>query len=220
MEMFIRVVEARLEFALAAPEGSRGAELFDQLEQVNEDLRARAYDQSRGQSSVRESSGSTVSTRRTLLKRMDAIYQTVRVLALDRTDLKDKFLTPHGINQQALLTLARTYGNDAFPLRADLIRRGLGADFIADLDAAAIAFDAALKKRMQGRDLRIAATAEINRLIALGLRLVRELGVIVRNTYADDPSKLALWESVSHVEKIPRRSRPGDDDNQPPPAED
>ena len=169
---------------------------------------------------MRESSGSTVSTRRTLLKRMDAIYQTVRVLALDRTDLKDKFLTPHGINQQALLTLARTYGNDAFPLRADLIRRGLGADFIADLDAAAIAFDAALKKRMQGRDLRIAATAEINRLIALGLRLVRELGVIVRNTYADDPSKLALWESVSHVEKIPRRSRPGDDDNQPPPAED
>ena len=50
------------------------------------------------------------------------------------------------------------------------------------------------------------------------MSIVREIGVIVRNVYAKDPSKLALWESVSHVEKVARRSRPKDDgDNAPPP---
>jgi hypothetical protein len=63
MEMFIRVLEDRSEFALAAPEGSRGAELFDQQGQLVEELRARAYDLSRGRSSARESSGSTALTR-------------------------------------------------------------------------------------------------------------------------------------------------------------
>jgi hypothetical protein len=218
MEMFIRVLEDRTEFALAAPEGSRGAELFDQQGQLVEDLRARAYDQSRAQSSTRESSGSTALTRAELVRRLDAIYQTVRVLALsNRPDLEDKFRSPRDINDQALLTLARTYGTDAFPLKADLIKRGLGADFIADLDAAALAFDSALNKRTQVRDLSIAATAEINRLLSHGLRLVRELGVVVRNTYADDPSKLALWDSASHVEKPPRRVRPKSDGNQTPP---
>jgi hypothetical protein len=220
MEMFIRVLEDRPEFALAAPEGSRGAELFDQQRQLVEDLRARAYDQSRGRSSARESSGSAALTRAELVRQLEAIYQTVRVLALDRPDLEDKFRSPRALSNQALLTLARTYGTDAFPLKADLIKRGLGADFIADLDAAANAFDAALNKRTQARDLTIAATAEINRLTTHGLRLVRELGVIVRNAYTNNPSKLALWDSASHVEKPPRRSRPNGNGNQPqPPAQ-
>ena len=160
MEMFIRVLEDRSEFALAAPAGSRGAELFDQQGQLVEDLRARAYDQSRGQSSARESSGSTALTRDELVRQLDAIYQTVRVLSPNRPDLEDKFRSPRDVNDQALITLARTYGTDAFPLKAELIRRGLSADFIADLDAAALAFDAALNKRTQGRGLTIAATAE------------------------------------------------------------
>ena len=33
------------------------------------------------------------------------------------------------------------------------------------------------------------------------MRTVRELDALVRNTFADDPSTLAAWESASHVER-------------------
>jgi hypothetical protein len=45
---------------------------------------------------------------------LEAIYQTVRVLALDRPDLEDKFRSPRALCFEALLTVARTYGYDAF----------------------------------------------------------------------------------------------------------
>jgi hypothetical protein len=74
MEMFIRVYENRPEFALAAPEDSHGADLFEQLGQIIEDLRSRAYDQSRGQSCVRESSASTAATRDVLFRKLQAHF--------------------------------------------------------------------------------------------------------------------------------------------------
>lgn len=220
-EMFIRVLENRAEFPLAAAEGSYGAELYDRLGQVNEDLRSHAYDQSRGQSSVRESSGSTAAAREELLRQLDMIYRTVHVTASKRPELEGKFRWPHDVPDQDLIILARTYGNDAFPLKAELIKRGLGADFIADLDAANVAFDTALNGRTQARARQVAATAEIDRALDRGLELVRELRVVVRNIYAEDPAKLALWESLSHVEKPTRRGRKKKSSgNQPPPTQD
>jgi hypothetical protein len=182
-----------------------------------EDLRASAYEQSRGQSSVRESSGSVDVTRGELLRRLDAIYQTAHVTAFIRPELEDKFRSPRGINDQALLTLARTYGNDAFPLKAEFVKRGLGADFINELAEAAQGFEAALNERTQGRGKHVAATAGIDRLIDCGLQIVRVLRVLVLNAYAADPAKLALWESASHVEKPSHRTRNHGDGNQPPP---
>jgi len=222
MEMFIRVVENRAEFALAALEGSYGAGRLEKLVQVNEDLATHAYEQSRGESFGRGSSGSVEATREELERQLDAIYQTVRILVPGRPELKGKFLPPRDIGNRALVTLARTYGNDAFPLKADLIERGLRADFIADLDAAAIALDTALNEREKGLGRQHGATAGIDELTARGLSLVRELRVLVRNAYAKDPVKLALWKSVSHVEKPPRRSRKkkgNGGDPPPPPAQ-
>lgn len=221
MEMFIRVHENRPEFALAAPADSHGAALFEQLGQVIEDLRARAHDQSRGQSSVRESSGNKAAARKELLRQLDAIYRTARVIAYDKPGLKGKFRTPRGLGSQGLLTLARTYVTDALPLKDEFVKRKLGANFLADLEAADLALKVATNERTQGRGRQVAATAEIDRLIDRGQHLVRELHVVVLNTYAEDSSKLALWESASHVEKPPRRARSkGDGNPTPPPAED
>ena len=217
MEMFIHVHENWPEFSLASPPNSRGAELFAQLTQVIEDLRGQAYNQSRAQSSVRESSAATAAARDELMRQLLAIYKAAPILAFTRPELEDKFRSPHNLNDQALLTLAATYGNDAFPLKAEFIKRGFGADFINELSEAAQAFEAALNARTQALGRQVEATAAIDELIESGLRIVRELGVIVRNTYAQDPAKLALWQSASHVEKPSRRARPKGEGNQPPP---
>ncbi len=206
-EMFIRVQENRAQFAAAFPDGSFGAELFAQLVEVIEGLRSHAYEQSRGRSSVRESVGSKAAARDELLRRMEAISRTARVMAFTMPGLDDKFRLPRGVTDQALLTLARTFGNDAFPLKAEFIKRGLAADFIAELDEASNAFDTAINRKAQGRGKHVAATAAIDEMIERGLRVVREIGALVRNTYDADPSTLAAWESASHVERPIRKGR-------------
>jgi len=206
-EMFIRVRENRAQFAAAFAQGSYGAELFAQLDTVVEGLRAHAYEQSKGRSAVRESVGSKAATCDELRRRMEAISRTARVMAYTVPGLDDKFRMPGRIGDQALLTLARTFGNDAFPLKAEFIKRGLAADFIAELDEAATAFDAAINRKTQGRGKHVAATAAIDELVERGLRVVREIGALVRNNYAEDPSTLAAWESASHVERPTRRGR-------------
>ena len=148
------------------------------------------------------------------MRQLDAVRQTARITGLP--GLKDKFRSPHDVPDQGLLTLARTYANDCLPIEAELIKRGLGIDFVEDFSRAAQAFDAALDERTQGLGKQVAATAEIDRHIERGLSLVREMGVIVRNVYARDPAKLTLWESLSHVEKAGRRSHPTDDDDSEP----
>lgn len=211
MEMCIRVNENRQAFPLAAAEGSHGAGLFDELSQAVEDVRSSAYEQSRSQSAVRESSAHVEATREELERQLDTIRKTVRITGIP--GLEDKFLPARHVPDQGLVTLARTYGNDAFPIKADLIKRALGADFINDLSEASQAFDSALNVRTQQLARQVEATAELEQKIERAMSIVRELGVIVRNVYAKDPAKLALWESVSHVEKTGRRSRPDEDDD-------
>ena len=214
--MCIHVGETRQAFPLAAAEGSRGAEIYVELGQIVEEIRSSAHEQSRAQRSVREIAATIDATREVLERQLEAIRKTVRSTGI--TGLEDKFLPARHIPNQGLLTLTRTYGNDAFPLKAELVKRGLGADFIDDLLAAAQAFDAVLNEKAKRLGKQIAAMAELEQKIERGLRLVRELSVIVRNVYAGDLAKLALWESASNVEKIGHRSRREEaDDTQPPP---
>lgn len=206
-EMFIRVREYGTQFAAAFPAGSYGAELFGQLGEVVEGLRLHALDQSKGRSSVRESTASKSSGRDELTLRMDAVSRTARVIAFTMPGLESKFRMPRGIGDQALLTLARAFAADAEPLKAEFIKRGLPTDFIQDLNDAADAFDAAINQKAQHRGKQVAATAAIDEMIGRGVRTVRELDALVRNTSADDASALAAWESASHVERPTRRGR-------------
>jgi hypothetical protein len=206
-EMFIRVREYGVQYASAFPEGSYGAGLFGQLGEVVGGLKAHALEQSKGRSSVRESSASKSAARDELLRRMDAIGRTARVIAYTTPGLDDKFRMPRGIGDQALLTLARTFTADAEPLKTEFTKRGLAANFIQELNEAADDFDAAINHKVQHRGKQVAATAAIDGMIGRGVRIVRELDAFVRNTMADDPSALAAWESASHVERPTRRGR-------------
>lgn len=218
-EMCIRVIENRQQFSLAEADGLDGAGLFDKLGLAVEEIRSSDYDQSRAQSSMREISTRVEKKRETLEGKMETIRRTLRSTGL--SGLENKFLPTRNVTDQNLLTLSRTYGSDAFPIKADLIKRGLGADFINDLSVAAQEFDEALDDREKQLVKQKEATLQLEGKIEGAVRIVRELGVIICNVYTEDSSKVALWESVSHVEKVPRRARQKEDDgSQPaPPAQ-
>jgi hypothetical protein len=204
--MFTRVHEYSMQYAAAFPAGSYGAGLFAQLGEVIEALKAHALEQSKGRSSVRESSASKSAARDELVRRMEAVSRTARVMAFTVPGLEDKFRLARGLGDQPLLTLARTFADDALPLKAEFIKRGLPTDFVEELREAADDFDAAINRKTQGRGKHVAATAGIDDLVGRGLRTVREIDAVVRNTLAADPSALAAWESASHVERPARKS--------------
>jgi hypothetical protein len=205
-EMFVRVHEYGSQYAAAFPAGSYGAGIITKLGEVIEGLKSLALDQSKGRSSVRESSASKAAARDELVRRMEAVTRTARVMAFTVPGLEDKFRLARGVGDQPLLLLARTFADDAEPLKAEFTKRGLASDFVEELREAADNFDAAINRKSQGRGKHVAATAGIDDLVERGIHVVRELDALVRNTFAADPSALAAWESASHVERPARKS--------------
>lgn len=207
LEMFIRVREFGTQFAAAFPAGSYGAGLFEKLGEVVEELKTHALQQSKGQSSARESSASKSSARDELLRRLDAISRTARVIAYATPGLENKFRMPRGIGDQALLTLSRSFASDAEPLKDEFTKRGMAANFIQELNELAEDFDGTIDQKVQHRGKHVAATAAIDEMVERGVRIVRELDALVRNLLGEDASALAAWASASHVEKSTRRAR-------------
>ncbi|PYS81100.1 MAG: hypothetical protein DMF67_17985 [Acidobacteria bacterium] len=208
LEMFRRVRELGPEHAAQFPADSYGGGLFVSLDTVIKGLEEHALRQSTGQSTVREGTSSKAAVRDELWRRLEAISRTARVIAFTSPGLEDKFRLPRGIGDEALLQLARTFASDAAPLKDEFIRRGLAATFIEDLNEEAEAFEAAITRKAQGRSAHVSASAEIDDLIERGMRTVRELDALFRNTFADDPATLAAWQSASHVERrVPRHAK-------------
>src|SRR2546423_13985244 len=116
-EMFIRVKGFFAERMAQFPAGSYGRELFERLGEVIEELEEHALRQSTGKSSAREGTSSKSVLRDELMRRLDAISRTARVIAYTTPGLESKFRVPRGIGDQALILLARAFASDAAPLK-------------------------------------------------------------------------------------------------------
>jgi hypothetical protein len=77
--------------------------------------------------------------------------------------------------------------------------------FNADIEQ----FEQAIARKIQGTEAHVAATASIDELIDRGMKVVRELDVIMRNTLAGEPATLASWLTASHVKRLnSKKERP------------
>jgi hypothetical protein len=122
--------------------------------------------------------------------------------------MEDRFRTPGSVSDQVLLGVARGFATDALPLKTELINRGLPANFLDDLNSDIAAFEQATLRQAQGTETRVAATAGIEDQFDDALSLLRELGPIMVNMFADDPTVLAAWTSASHIERPARKAAP------------
>lgn len=122
--------------------------------------------------------------------------------------IADKFRLPRNRNDADLLNKARAFATEAAPYNADFQAYGLPPTFIADLTAAADAFEASFSNTAAATAEHVAATAETGESIRRGMVAVRILDGIVKNKYSGDVGKLAAWISASHVEKAPKKKTP------------
>lgn len=207
-EAFLRVREFGAAHAAQFPQNSFGAEKFGALGAVIAGLDAHASTQVAGRNTAQQGTTSKAAARDELRRDLEAISRTARSMAFDTPGLEDKFRLPRVLKDQELLSTARAFTVEAQPLAAEFARRGLPADFLADLASDIESFEQAINQKTDGRAAHVAATAAIDDLIEDGVKHLRQLDAVVRNIFADDPAALAAWVSASHVERAPRRRRP------------
>jgi hypothetical protein len=150
---------------------------------------------------ARQSTTTKAVARANLLEDLEAITRTARAMALDTPGLEDKFRLPRGVGDTALLNLARAYLSDAQPLKPEFLKYAMPEDFLEDLQSDINALEAASSTRNSTTANRLSATAGIDESLAKGLKAVRQLKAVVKNKYRNNPAKLAVWASVSHVER-------------------
>lgn len=207
-ETFLSVREYGTVQSALFPSSSHAGEVLTELNDIINQIEAQASAQSSGKMSVRESVQSKAATRDELRRSIEAICRTASVMAFTIPGLANKFRIPAGLKDQEMLTLARSILTDAPPYQSEFIKRGLKAVFLEELGAQANRFEEAITRKIRGKETHVTATATLDHLIERGLRCLRELDVIMRNTFADDPASLAAWLSASHIERhVPRAKK-------------
>ncbi len=218
LEMFIRVREFGIEHAAQFPPTSFAGEQLLIVDTAINALERHASVQSSGRSTVRQSATSKAVARDELMRDLEAISRTARMMGKTIPGLEDKFRIPHNQSNQTVLAVARAALSDALPFKTEFIRRGMPANFMEDLESDIDVLDEAITRKAQGAGAQVAATAAIDTEIERGMNAVRELDPVMRNTFNSDPATLAAWQSASHVERPPRRSTPPPPTTPTPPA--
>lgn len=139
---------------------------------------------------------------------MLAISDAAHSLALLGTaGLDGKFHMPRNHGAQDILNTARAFKKDATPLAAQFTGVGLPADFLTQLDAHISDYETAISAKTSGLKAQAGATGGIEDTAHKAAIALHVLNTVVRNTYKNDPQKLAEWVVASHVERhtpVPR----------------
>lgn len=207
LDMFIRVREYVQSMLAQFGPTSFVAQLLATLVGVINQLETHTSAQVSNRSAAQEGTLSKSAAYDELLRALQAICRTARAIALTKPTIIEKFRMPYGLSDQEFLAAARAIAANAQPLEAEFIKRGHPPDFLADLQEDIDQMEEAIARRAQSSTAQVESTAAIDDLMDEGMNAVRELDPIMRNTYANDPVKLAGWISASHVERTSRRTQ-------------
>jgi hypothetical protein len=216
LEMGMRVRDFGAMHPALFPAGSRGAELLAALGPLLDQLDTLAAAQASGVTNTREATKAKANARTKLKKSLKAIQLTAAGLSVKTPGVADKFRLPNKITDQSLLASGRAFAKDALPRKAEFITLEMPASFITDLDAVITHFETTLTDARTAKDARVAATADMQSLMAQVLENIEELRAYMRNKLRDDDGLLTAWLAASRVEK-PRK---GPSKSKKPPTKD
>lgn len=131
---------------------------------------------------------------------MQNIADMWRPMAKNHGGAANKFRMPNG-SDQLLIDTGGSFIEEATPLEADFIARGMPAGFIADLTALRDAFAASIQESQTAKIERVGANAGFSEPIERCREAVEDIDPIVKMVYRANPSKRAEWLVASHVER-------------------
>jgi hypothetical protein len=223
-EMFIRVVPFILGLGGIFPAGSIVAVQLAVLQGVIAAIDALTGEQTTGIAEARFGFNSKDTARENLREMLSEISRTARSMVYAFPGINLKFRMMRGDSDLKMLALGRSFLTEATPLKDPFIEYGMdtysdeetNTNFLTILQELVDDFEQSLSAAGTAIDAHVAATAEIGAEIRKGMIAVRIIDGVMKNKFRNDVGKLAAWLSASHVEKIPRRTKP-DESNQPNP---
>lgn len=128
------------------------------------------------------------------------ISRIARAASADRPELLARFqLARDGVDRHGFIANARALLQEARHEQALFQAYGVSGTFLADLEAAILAYDAVEEERNASRAQRVGATADIAGLCGEVLKAVRRLDAMNRNRFQHDRERLAAWTSARNV---------------------
>jgi len=119
--------------------------------------------------------------------------------------IAEKFRIPNSnASHAAFRTSASEMLDQARANQELLVKHGLSATLLDELDAALKEFDASLRETDDGKQSHVAARAEMKGLSDEIMRLVGMLDGFNRYRFHHDPELIVAWESAKHVVTGPR----------------
>jgi hypothetical protein len=164
-----------------------------------------------------QGTGNRREARAALNEQIGVISDTSETIALDYPEFKNKFRRLRtNINDQNLLTTARSFYNEALPHKARFIEYGMKDTFLDTFNNTINKFEQSINQQNQGKGGSSANNAAINAALDAAEADLDRLDTAFSNHFADDPAALAEWEIAHHLQSGPKK--PKTQTPPPPPA--
>lgn len=200
-EMFQNVAEFAANHAADFPADSIGPESLATLRRVIDNLKKFDANQNSQAGNGRRHTALKNTVRESLIDDLRAIARCARSISRRIPALDQKFKLSGKPNNLTILSVARTFADDAEPYVGEFTRYGLPSNFLTDLRADIAAFErAGLDQTTTALAVTTAADAIDNEIFD-GLEAVHDLDTLTRVVFRDDANMLGQWARVSHVER-------------------
>jgi hypothetical protein len=200
------------------PEGSKAATLSASVKQNIVRLVELDVIRSSSMSRHKQATAARRHAHRLLDGLVRKVVGTAEGFAHERPDTEGMFVRPQGnTSSQTLISDGRSIAEKAASLVGLFTEDGLSTTFVNEMRSHADSLEHAMQLQTESAGERVRANAEMEEIIRHLRELIERLDIVVRNKYANDPAKLAAWESARRLEKPPRSNRNGGN-NAPPPT--
>ena len=216
METFLRVrAFCLVHFALAGPTSFIRLRMVE-LDSIINRLDSYTAAQAASRSAARQGTVGKGAALSKLLRGFEAISRTARPMATADPTLLQQFRVPRGQSVQGVLAVAVSVAAAARQLQDEFVLRGLPASFVEEFEADIAALRDAVARSIENRRAQVTATAAIQELCGLGMKVLRVMDPYVRNTFTSVSETLAAWRSASRIERRSPRARPAEQPPAPP----
>lgn len=200
-DSFIGIRAYGVEFPEDFPAGSDEAEQLAENNAVIDLIEQYGGDQALGKGNVRFAFNSKGIAREVLRGQMAEISTIARTYVYTIPGIDLIFNIPGNLSDAELLALGRAFAAQSVQYEAEFKKRGLNANFIANLNAAIAAFEASLTPPEAASDSKVEATAQLGQAVRRGMISRNILKGIMKIKLKNNPARLRAWLSACHLER-------------------
>lgn len=119
-------------------------------------------------------------------------------------ELMDHFRMPHGVSDEKLRSVASAFAKEAGKpaVEPKMIELGLPLTFVQDLEDRVAAFEQAKDEKADGLEDQKGARTGLGATIRGGLTVTKQLNVVMKNLYRNDPAKATAWATAAHIQRV------------------